>query len=349
MRTRDFYFNLPPHLIAQKPAEKRNMSRLMVLNRKDQSILHTTMDDFPNFLPDSSLLVVNNSRVRKARIYARLETGTELELLFMEDLEDEHRKKRNLWAVMTNKTRRLKPGRIIELPGLRQATVTDISGEGSQRVLSVNPPLDEEFFQQYGHVPLPPYIHREDLLEDSERYQTVYADPLKTGSVAAPTAGLHFTPEILSSIADRGSTVVPVTLHVGAGTFLPVRSEFITEHTMHYEHYEIGEQQAEMINRASNGGRAVVAVGTTSIRTLESAADETGTVSIGENRTNLFISPGYRFKTVKHLLTNFHTPESSLLMLVSAFAGYDFIMRAYEEAVREEYRFFSYGDAMFII
>jgi S-adenosylmethionine:tRNA ribosyltransferase-isomerase len=339
MKTRDFYFDLPDHLIAQKPAHRRSESRLMVVDKGKGTISHALMSDFPACIDRPSCLVVNNSKVRHARLYGRLETGTEVEVLFLEERE------RPLWSVMTNKTRRLKPGRVITFPGGVRGTV--VGEEEGGRVLAMDPPLNEHFFSRYGHVPLPPYIGREDTLADADRYQTVYAE--KIGSVAAPTAGLHFTREMMARIREDGSQIVPVTLHVGAGTFLPVRSQLISDHTMHYESYDILPEHAQAINSARRNGGKILAVGTTAVRTLESAAEGQGIIEPGEGRTNLFITPGYEFKAVDAMLTNFHTPESTLLMLVSAFAGYELIMEAYRTAVEREYRFFSYGDAMLIV
>ncbi len=339
MKTRDFYFDLPEHLIAQKPAHRRAESRLMVVDRDKGTISHALMSDFPELIGRPSCLVINNSKVRHARLYGRLETGTEVEVLFLEEREEP------LWSVMTNKTRRLKLGRVITFPGGVRGTVAK-EVEGG-RLLAMDPPLDEHYFSRYGHVPLPPYISRADTLDDAARYQTVYAE--KIGSVAAPTAGLHFTPEMMTRIREDASRIVPVTLHVGAGTFLPVRSQLISDHTMHFESYEILPEHSETINSARSSGGKIIAVGTTAVRTLESAADLKGNIIPGEGRTNLFITPSYVFKTVDAMLTNFHTPESTLLMLVAAFAGYDLVMEAYRRAVEQEYRFFSYGDAMFIV
>ncbi len=348
MKTRDFFFDLPEEQIAQKPADKRAESRLLVLDRKSGGIIHTSMKNFSDYFPHPSCLVVNNSKVRKARLFGKLDSGIDVEILFLEEMGN------SVWSIMSNKTKRLKPGRIIRFPDGYEGTVIenppkstpaeDIKGVKSIRL---NPAIDEHFFITYGHVPLPPYISRRDTEEDISRYQTVYAE--KIGSVAAPTAGLHFTESMLESIRALGSTIVPVTLHVGTGTFLPVRSELIADHNMHFESYEITAEQADMINRSKASGEKIIAVGTTSVRTLESAANSGGCILPGRNKTNLFITPGYVFKAVDCLLTNFHTPESTLLMLVSAFAGYDAVMHAYHEAVRENYRFFSYGDAMLII
>jgi S-adenosylmethionine:tRNA ribosyltransferase-isomerase len=348
MKTKDFFFDLPEVQIAQKPTDKRTESRLLVLERKSGGIIHTSMKKFSDYVPHPSCLVVNNSKVRKARLFGKLESGIDVEILFLEEAGNAS------WSILSNKTKRLKPGRIIRFRGGYEGTVVDNppgnpSAEAMKGVkfIRLNPPIDEDFFITHGHVPLPPYISRLDTEEDISRYQTVYAEEI--GSVAAPTAGLHFTESMLESIRALGSTIVPITLHVGTGTFLPVRSELIADHNMHFESYEITSDHANAINRSRASGKKLIAVGTTSVRTLESAADSSGRILPGRNKTNLFITPGYSFKVVDCLLTNFHTPESTLLMLVSAFAGYDAVMHAYHEAVRENYRFFSYGDAMLII
>lgn len=340
MKTRTFSFELPEHLIAQTPADKRSMSKLMVLDRKKGTITHSRIDRIVDFIPENTFMVVNDSKVRKARMYATLDSGISLEVLFLDEEGD------SVWTIMSNKTRRLKLGRIISFPGEVKGEVIE-STPGKDRKIRLSPKIDETFFNSFGHVPLPPYIQREDQLDDMKRYQTVYAD--KIGSVAAPTAGLHFTKDLLNKIQTSGTDISSVTLHVGAGTFLPIRTELIHDHTMHFETYEISSEEADKINNNKKSGKKLLAVGTTSVRTLESAAVSSGEVKVGKNRTNLFITPGYNFKIVDHLLTNFHTPESTLLILVSTFAGYDFIMRAYKEAIEHEYRFFSYGDAMLII
>ncbi|NQT59528.1 MAG: tRNA preQ1(34) S-adenosylmethionine ribosyltransferase-isomerase QueA [Bacteroidetes bacterium] len=340
MKTRTFSFELPEHLIAQTPVDKRSMSKLMVLDRANGTITHTQIDQIVDFIPHNTFMVVNDSKVRKARMYGTLDSGIPLEILFLDDEGD------SVWTIMSNKTKRLKKGRIISFPGDVKGEVIE-SKKGEDRKLKITPEIDETFFNSYGHVPLPPYIQRDDKPNDIKRYQTVYAE--KIGSVAAPTAGLHFTKDLLKKIEAAGTNISSVTLHVGAGTFLPIRTELVNDHKMHYESYEISPADASVINSNKKSGKKLLAVGTTSVRTLESAASSPGEVKAGKNRTNLFITPGYNFKIVDHLLTNFHTPESTLLILVATFAGYDFIMRAYKEAVKHEYRFFSYGDAMLII
>lgn len=344
MLTREYFFELPPELIAQVPVERRGDERLLLLDRVSGSYEDHLMREFPSLLPDNTLLVVNNSKVRKARLFGQTEFGGTVEFLFLEERED------HSWNCMITKSRKQKIGRkylFSDREGKPYITGTIIAeNEDGTRVVSFDQVLPEEFFSLCGHVPLPPYIKREDTFSDESRYQTVYAK--NEGSVASPTAGLHFTPEILSEIKSRGIGIAEVTLHVGAGTFLPVRSENIEDHHMHYERYTVSEESAALINSAKRSGKSITAVGTTSVRTLESAATEEGIVRAGTERTNIFIYPGYRFKVVDNLLTNFHTPESTLLMLVSAFAGKEHIMQAYAHAVEEKYRFFSYGDAMFI-
>jgi len=344
MKIKEYSFSLPEELIAQSPADKRGSDRLMVVNRMTGAVIDSEMSDFVRYLESGSILVVNDSKVRKARLYATSETGGRVEFLFLEENLDRS------WQAMVTKAKRQHVGKCYtfgEDPFLFHARIVSENADGT-RTVRFEEEVTEEFFQKLGHVPLPPYIKREDDFMDERRYQTIYAE--KEGSVAAPTAGLHFTPEILAAIEAKGCTIVPVTLHVGPGTFLPVRTEDLDDHHMHYERFEISSTSARLINEAKRSGRPVVATGTTSVRTLESAFDEqTQEVVPGLNRTNLFIKPGYRWKVVDHLLTNFHTPESTLLVLVATFAGKVLIDRAYRHAIDERYHFFSYGDAMFIL
>ena len=345
MLTKDFYFDLPDSLIAQEPSEKRGEDRLLVLDKNSGEYKDMMMSDFPSLLPENSVLVVNNSKVRKARTYAEsVETGGVVEFLFLGKNSD------GSWKAMVTKSKRQKKGKRFvwkdsEGKAYVYAVIEKENDDGTKDV-RFDSDIDESFFQTLGHVPLPPYIKREDNWKDENRYQTIYAK--KEGSVAAPTAGLHFTPEIMEKIKERGIKIYEVTLHVGAGTFLPVRSEEIENHHMHTESYEISPETAEELNKAKREGKTIVAVGTTSIRTLESASDENGVLTSLKGDTSIFIYPGYKFKFVDNLLTNFHTPESTLLMLVSALAGKDHILTSYRHAVEEKYRFFSYGDAMFI-
>ena len=345
MLTKDFYFDLPDSLIAQEPSEKRGEDRLLVLDKNSGEYKDMMMSDFPSLLPENSVLVVNNSKVRKARTYAEsVETGGVVEFLFL------GKNSNGSWKAMVTKSKRQKKGkRFVWKDSEGKAyvyAVIEKENDDGTRDVRFDSDIDESFFQTLGHVPLPPYIKREDNWKDENRYQTIYAK--KEGSVAAPTAGLHFTPEIMEKIKERGIQIYEVTLHVGAGTFLPVRSEEIENHHMHTESYEISPETAEELNKAKREGKTIVAVGTTSIRTLESASDENGVLTSLKGDTSIFIYPGYKFKFVDNLLTNFHTPESTLLMLVSALAGKDHILTSYRHAVEEKYRFFSYGDAMFI-
>ena len=345
MLTKDFYFDLPDSLIAQEPSEKRGDDRLLVLDKNSGEYKDMMMSDFPSLLPENSVLVVNNSKVRKARTYAEsVETGGVVEFLFL------GKNSNGSWKAMVTKSKRQKKGkRFVWKDSEGKAyvyAVIEKENDDGTRDVRFDSDIDESFFQTLGHVPLPPYIKREDNWKDENRYQTIYAK--KEGSVAAPTAGLHFTPEIMEKIKERGIKIYEVTLHVGAGTFLPVRSEEIENHHMHTESYEISPETAEELNKAKREGKTIVAVGTTSIRTLESASDENGVLTSLKDDTSIFIYPGYKFKFVDNLLTNFHTPESTLLMLVSALAGKDHILTSYRHAVEEKYRFFSYGDAMFI-
>lgn len=344
MLTRDYYFDLPGELIAQVPTDRRGEEKLLVLDKTSGEYRDMMMKDFPSLIEPGSVMVVNNSRVRKARCYGESETGGTVEFLFLEENAD------HSWNAMVSKAKRQRVGRryrFLDGEGalVEEAVIVAENEDGTRRV-SFSHPLDEDFFSRCGHVPLPPYIKREDDFSDESRYQTVYAS--QSGSVASPTAGLHFTKELLDEVKGRGVEILPVTLHVGAGTFLPVRSEKVEDHHMHYERYTVSDETSDAVNRAKAEGRPIVAVGTTSVRTLESATGEDGLVHPGWGRTNIFIYPGYRFRTVDRLLTNFHTPESTLLMLVSALAGREHIMTAYEHAIAQRYRFYSYGDAMFI-
>ena len=345
MLTRDYYFDLPPELIAQEPSEKRGEDRLLLIDRKNGTFSDYMMSDFPSLLYKDSVIVVNNSRVRKARVYGVSETGGTVEFLFLGKEYD------GAWKCMVTKTKKQKAGktyRFLTHDGESDSTTGIIIRENADGTRSVKLSEDEGegFFTRCGHVPLPPYIKREDSWSDETRYQTVYAK--KMGSVASPTAGLHFTESLMAEVRKMGIPIYEVTLHVGAGTFLPVRTENIEDHHMHTEHYEIDAETAEALNKAKKDGKRIVSIGTTSVRTLESAADENGRLTKLEGDTSIFIHPGYSFRFVDDLLTNFHTPESTLLMLVSALAGKDLIFSAYKSAIEKKYRFFSYGDATFI-
>ncbi len=401
MKTNSFCFDLPDELIAQTPAERRDEARLLVSDRG--RVFHRRIRDLPDIVPPNAVLVINDSRVRKARIYARRHpvgvqplghheaqarhagpeghgghpdhTGPDshagqpgqplaegqasaragshtsahaggqasapaaaatVELLFLERFSP------TCWSVIARKPGRNPEKRVYELPGGIRARMTR---QGEQFVLEADSPLEESWFERYGHVPLPPYIDREDREMDEHRYQTVFAR--EPGSAAAPTAGLHLTESLLEKLSGNGTEIARVTLHVGAGTFAPVRSEDVESHTMHTERYEVTGHTAETVNRAKREGRPIVAVGTTCVRTLESAG-ASGELVPGSGESNLFIYPGYRFRIVDELLTNFHTPRSSLIMLVSAFAGQEHILSVYRQAVEMRYRFFSYGDATYL-
>lgn len=345
MLTKDFYFDLPEELIAQEPSKERGEDRLLVLDKNSGEWKDMMMSSFPSLLPENSVLVVNNSKVRKARTYGENpETGGIVEFLFL------GKNQNGSWKAMVSKSKRQRVGKHFVWSDKNKVPYVDgvieKENEDGTKDVRFSREIDEDFFSLCGHVPLPPYIKREDNFQDESRYQTVYAK--KEGSVAAPTAGLHFTPELLDEIKKRGIPLYEVTLHVGAGTFLPVRSEEIEGHHMHTESYEINEETAEALNKAKREGKTIIAVGTTSIRTLESAANDKGELVKLKGDTSIFIYPGYKFKFVDNLLTNFHTPESTLVMLVSALAGRENILRSYEHAVEEKYHFYSYGDAMFI-
>ena len=345
MKLTDFDFDLPQDLIAQKPSGKRGDDRLMLLDRKNGSVFHHQMNDLPDLIMPGTLMIFNNSKVRRARCYGIKETtGRNQEFMFLNQLDKEG----FLWNTMVKSAKKQKNGMRYQFPDGTVAQIVDFPGNEKTefRALKFDFPLDEKWFEKNGHIPLPPYIKREDTEEDSERYQNVYAK--ETGSAACPTAGLHFTEEMLSCLAEKNIERDFVTLHVGLGTFLPVRESIIENHKMHEEVYTISESTAEKINKAKREGRPILAVGTTSVRTLESSADEKGFVKSGTSSTRIFMYPGYKFKVVDQMFTNFHTPESTLIMLVSAFAGRENILNAYKNAVEKRYRFFSYGDAMFI-
>lgn len=340
MKTSDFFFELPPELIAQEPIQDRGTSRLLVLDRETGAHHHQTVAEIGNVLTPGTVMVFNNSRVRKARVYARtVATDREQEFLLVK------RREARRWLAIGRNSRKLRVGKRFRFS---DGTIGEVSGtEDPYREILFDRDVDDAWLETHGHIPLPPYITRDDTDADAERYQTVYARTM--GSIAAPTAGLHFTPEILDELRSHGVVIAFVTLHVGIGTFLPVRTEALEEHEMHEEEYHVSLETSQAITDARDRGHPVVAVGTTSVRTLESAWDSTHhRVSPGQDRTSLFIYPGYQFRAVDQMFTNFHTPESTLLAMVSAFAGRDLILHAYREAVARKYRFFSYGDAMLI-
>ncbi len=339
MKVSDFNYDLPEELIAQLPLEKRDESRLMVLDRKNQSVEHKTFKDIIDYLNPGDCLVRNNTKVIPARIYGKKETGAHVEFLLLNNIEGD------IWESIVRPGNKLHVGtKVIFGDGLLEAEILEIMPGGTRKVKFYYKGIFNEILDQIGLMPLPPYIHEE--LKDNDRYQTVYAK--YEGSAAAPTAGLHFTPELLKKIEDKGIKIANVTLHVGIGTFRPVKEEDVEKHEMHSEHYYIKQEDADKINETKKQGKRVISVGTTSCRVLETVADENGFVKQTEGDTQIFIYPGYKFKCIDGLITNFHLPQSTLLMLVSALAGQDYIMKAYNEAVKEKYRFFSFGDAMFI-
>lgn len=340
MKVSDFNYNLPEELIAQTPIQKRDESRLMVLDKTNQKIEHKVFKDILDFLKPGDCLVRNNTKVIPARLYGvKEETGVNVEFLLLNRIEGD------IWEVMVHPGRRLKKGAKVSFgEGILKAEILEQMENGNRKVKFEYNGIFNEILDQIGLMPLPPYI--KERLNEKNRYQTVYAK--HEGSAAAPTAGLHFTDELLEKIKEKGVGIANVTLHVGIGTFRPVKVENIEEHDMHSEHYYIKQEDADKINNARKNGGRIISVGTTSCRVLESVADENGFVKEVEGDTNIFIYPGYKFKCIDCLITNFHLPESTLIMLVSTLAGKDFVMKAYEEAVKEKYRFFSFGDAMFI-
>ncbi len=336
----DYYYDLPEELIAQTPLEKRDNSRLMVLNKGNKTIEHKNFYDICSYLKKGDVLVINETKVLPVRLYGKKkDTGAALEVLLQKRLDA------NRFEVIVRPGKKAKIGAEFVFGNGELSGVIEDVCEGGNRIINFT--FDGDFYailDKIGVVPLPPYI--KEKLSDKDRYQTVYAKNI--GSSAAPTAGFHFTKELLEKVKELGVIVAPVTLHVGLGTFRPVKCDNILEHKMHSEYYEIPEESAKIINTAKENGNRVICVGTTSCRTVESAADDTGRVKSGSNDTEIFIYPGYKFKAMDALITNFHLPESTLIMLVSAFAGHDYILDAYNTAVKEKYRFFSFGDAMFI-
>ncbi len=335
----DFYYDLPEEQIAQTPAEPRDSSRLLVYDRSTDKTEHRIFRDVADYLKAGDVLVVNNTKVLPARIYAHTENGGAVEVLLLKRLEKDR------WEVLVKPGKKCVRGRTLYVSEELSLTVEDITDSGERIVRFNYDGIFEDILNRVGNMPLPPYIKKK--LEDKSRYQTVYAQ--KDGSAAAPTAGLHFTPALLDGLREKGVEIAEVLLHVGLGTFRPVKEEIITEHKMHSEYYEIGEEAAETINRAKREGRRIIAVGTTSVRTLESAADESGYVKACSGNTEIFIYPPYKFKCVDALITNFHLPESTLIMLVAALTGREKVLSLYETAVREGYRFFSFGDAMLVL
>ncbi|MGL5615477.1 MAG: tRNA preQ1(34) S-adenosylmethionine ribosyltransferase-isomerase QueA [Sarcina sp.] len=340
MKVKDFDFDLPEELIAQHPLEKRDSSRLMVVDRETGELKHEHFHDILNHLRKGDTLVLNNTRVLPARLFGtKVDTGAKVELLLLKRI------KGNLWECLTKPGKKAKVGAEFTFgEGKLKAVVRAIGEEGNREIEFIYDGIFEQVLDELGQMPLPPYIH--EKLEDKERYQTVYSK--EKGSAAAPTAGLHFTKELLQEIKNKGVNVAYLTLHVGLGTFRPVKVDDINNHVMHSEYYHLDSENAEIINNTKKNGGRVISVGTTSTRTLETIADENGRVKESSGWTDIFIYPGYKWKVVDNLITNFHLPESTLIMLVSSLAGKELTMKAYETAVKNKYRFFSFGDSMFI-
>ena len=340
MKVSDFNYDLPEELIAQHPYDKRDEARLMVLHRNTKQIEHKVFKDIIDYLEPGDCLVLNDTKVIPARLYGKKDTGAKVEFLLLKRIENDD------WEAMVRPGNKLKAGAKVSFgDGILQAEVLETLEGGNRRVRFTYEGIFNEILDKVGLMPLPPYI-KENIKEENEKYQTVYAK--YEGSAAAPTAGLHFTEELLEKIKEKGVEIAKVTLHVGIGTFRPVKVENVEEHKMHSEHFYVKQIEADKINKAKETGHRVVAVGTTSCRVLESVSDENGKMKEIETDTSIFIYPGYKFKCVDALITNFHLPESTLIMLVSSLAGKDFIMKAYKEAVEKRYKFFSFGDAMFI-
>ena len=340
MNVKDFYFDLPQELIAQDPLEDRASSRLLVLDRETGEVTHRKFRDILGYLNPGDCLVINDTKVIPARLIGSREgTNAKIEVLLLK------RRENDIWETLVKPGKKAKPGTVICFgDGLLKGTVIDVVEEGNRLIQFSYDGIFEEILDRLGQMPLPPYITHQ--LQDKNRYQTVYAK--HEGSAAAPTAGLHFTKELLQEIEDKGVKLAHVTLHVGLGTFRPVKVENVLDHHTHSEFYMVEESEAEKINQTKRDGGRVICVGTTSCRTIESASDENGILKAGSGWTDIFIYPGYQFKILDCLITNFHLPESTLVMLVSALAGREHVLAAYEEAVKERYRFFSFGDAMFI-
>ena len=341
LKTSDYFFDLPQELIAQDPLEDRSASRLLVLDPKTGATQHHVFKEITNYLRPGDCLVLNNTKVIPARLYGTKEdTGAGVEILLLK------RREKDIWETLVKPGKKLRPGaKVVFGDGRLHAEILDVVEEGNRLVRFSYEGIWEEVLDSLGEMPLPPYITHK--LQDKNRYQTVYAK--YEGSAAAPTAGLHFTKELLSRVEEMGVDLAYVTLHVGLGTFRPVKVDNVLEHHMHSEYYQVTQEAADKINRAKESGHRVICVGTTSCRTIESAADENGRLQACCDNTDIFIYPGYRFKVLDGLITNFHLPESTLVMLVSALAGREHVLAAYEEAIRERYRFFSFGDAMLIL
>lgn len=339
LKKSDFYYDLPPELIAQTPATPRDSSRLLYLDRAKDTVQHLIFKDILDILKKGDVLVINNTKVIPARLAAYDDKGREYEALLLKRIDY------NTWEALLKPAKKAKIGSRLVVNGMLSFDILAINDNGVRTIRFIFDSVFEDILAQVGSVPLPPYITKK--LEDAGRYQTVYAQT--EGSSAAPTAGLHFTPRLLADLQERGIEVVQILLHVGLGTFRPVKEESIADHKMHYEYYSVSQDAANQINKAKAEGRRVIAVGTTSVRTLESVADGNGKISASSGETGIFIYPPYNFKVIDGMITNFHLPESTLIMLVSAFAGHQRTLQLYRLAVQERYRFFSFGDAMIII
>ncbi len=343
MQISEFNYELPEDLIAQNPPEKREISRMLVANSSDETLTDEQFFNFPKYLNKGDLIVLNNTKVFPARLYGKSETGAKVELFLVDEIADK------TWETLARPAKRLKVGKKIIFNEDLSAEVVEKASTGKVIVKFVCSKNFDEIIDKIGNTPLPPYIKRDEgnLDKDRKRYQTVYAK--ERGAIAAPTAGLHFTPEILDEIKSKGVEITEITLHVGYGTFEPVRVEDLSEHKVMAEKFEISEHSAELLNQAKSNNRRIIAIGTTTTRTLETTIAKNNKFINGKQIADLTITPGYKFQAIKGLLTNFHLPQSSLLVLVSTFGGYDFIMETYKHAVREKYRFYSYGDCMFVI
>ena len=340
-RTSDYDFDLPADRIAQRPAERRDASRLLIVDRSTERLEHGVFSDIEKLIPGGDILVANRSKVFRARLLGVRDSGARAEVMLLRRRGDD------VYEAMVSPGSKLKPHRIVTFAGDFRAEILETTGRGTRLVRLMASENIEQAIERHGHIPLPPYIDRSDEATDADRYQTVFAR--ESGSVAAPTAGLHFTPELLARLAQKGVKRAEVVLHVGAGTFKPVEVENPAEHAMHEEEFHITAGDADTMNAARAAGGKLWAVGTTTVRTLESVANESGVIPAGSGETSIFIRPPYRFRAIDHLITNFHLPRSTLMMLVAAFAGYDLTMHAYREAIARGYRFYSYGDAMVIV
>ncbi|HAQ62069.1 TPA: tRNA preQ1(34) S-adenosylmethionine ribosyltransferase-isomerase QueA [Candidatus Delongbacteria bacterium] len=337
----DYDFILPKRLIAQKPTGKRDKSRLLTIDRKYGTIGTGIFSEIEKWFDPGDVLVLNETKVIPARLYGRTEDDAEIEILLLREIEE------NLWEIMVKPGRKVKINGTIFFDGNASCTIQKITAEGNRTAIFECEQNFFDFIETYGKVPLPPYIERDAVELDKNRYQTVYAKV--PGAVAAPTAGLHFTDDLLGSLKIKGVNICTIVLHVGAGTFKPIKVKSILDHKMHREYYEVTEQAAELINNAKSRGNKIFAVGTTAARTLETVSDKSGKIAPSKGETDIFIYPGYKFKIVDHLITNFHLPKSSLILLVSAFSSIEMIKKAYDLAIKEEFRFYSYGDAMLIL